>query len=461
MQHRSHIILKKGRDESARRFHPWIFSGAIDKVSGKIEEGDPVDVLDNSGNYIGTGHAATGSIAVKLFWFGPSLPPDDIWYTKLLRAFKLREVIGYAKSNTHLPIQAFSVERPGSVAKPDSGEHTNAVTHPVPQTPTNDNTKYSTDNSSLSSSFDNNFNNTYRLVFSEADGLPGLIIDFYNGVAVIQLHSMGMHLIRSEITDALIKLYGNQLLAVYSKSSETLSRSGIGGVKDEFLYKKKSQEGGEMVFDNDHIVTENGRRFHIDFIEGQKTGFFLDQRENRALLAHYAPGKKILNAFSYSGGFSIYALTTGAGHVTSLDSSAKAMVLLEKNLLLNQFDGSHSSVTADAKIWLPEMDKDFDIIVLDPPAFAKRQADRHKALQGYRFINQTAIKNIKSGGLLFTFSCSQAISTELFTSAIMSAALDTGRNARILHHLTHSPDHPVSIFHPEGEYLKGLVLLID
>lgn len=402
MQQRAEIILKKGRDESVKRFHPWIFSGAIERISGTIEDGDPVDILDHNSAYLATGHAATGSIAVKLFWFGPSIPPQDIWYLKLQNALQLRERIGYSNSNT------------------------------------------------------------YRLVFSEADGLPGVIIDYYNGVAVIQSHTMGMHLIRKELTDALLKLYGGNLKAVYSKSNETLLRSGIQGEKDEFLFKKDSEEINEIISPNNElVVTENGRNFHVDFIEGQKTGFFLDQRENRALVAQYSEGKKVLNAFCYSGGFSIYALTAGARHVTSLDSSAKAMALLDRNLLLNTFKGSHHSITADAKTWLPQMDKDFDIVVLDPPAFAKRQADKHKALQGYRYINQTAIKNIKSGGLLFTFSCSQAISKELFTSVIMSAALDAGRNARVLHHLTHSPDHPVSIFHPEGDYLKGLVLLVD
>ncbi len=404
MQHRADIILKKGRDESVKRFHPWIFSGAIERISGTIQEGDQVNVLDHKGTYLATGHAATGSIAVKLFWFGPEKPPADLWYFRLMNALRVRERIGYTLSSN---------------------------------------------------------SNTYRLLFSEADGMPGVIIDYYNGVAVIQAHTMGMHLVRKELTDTLIRIYGDKLNAVYSKSSETLSRSGIYGEKDEFLYKKTSDNGIKMIPpEQELIVTENGRRFHIDFIEGQKTGFFLDQRENRALLSHYAPGMKILNVFSYSGGFSIYGLTAGAQHVTSLDSSAKAMVLLEKNLLLNTFEGSHLSVTADAKAWLPGMEKDFDIVVLDPPAFAKRQADRHKALQGYRFINQAAIKNIKNGGLLFTFSCSQAITPELFTSAVMSASINAGRNVRILHHLTHSPDHPVSIFHPEGEYLKGLVLMV-
>ncbi|HLN52434.1 MAG TPA: class I SAM-dependent rRNA methyltransferase [Lentimicrobium sp.] len=420
---KSEITLKNGRDESVKRFHPWIFSGAIDHVSGQIEDGDEVDVFDSKHNYLGTGHAALGSIAVKLFWFGPEKMLTDIWYQKLSNAYSLRQKIGYTSI---------------------SGLSADLTNH-------------------LSDKKNSLLSNAYRLIFSEADGMPGVIIDYYNGVAVIQSHSMGMHLIRKELTDALIRLYGDKLKGVYSKSNETLARSGIKDEMDEFLYQNPKNEGynssentGEQL-----LISENGRTFIIDIVEGQKTGFFLDQRENRALLGSYSKNMKVLNAFCYTGGFSIYALTAGARHVTSLDSSSRAMSLLEKNLAHNTFTGTHKSVTADAKQWLTRMDKDFDVVILDPPAFAKRQADKHKATQGYRFINQTAIKNIKQGGLLFTFSCSQAISSEMFTSIIMSAALDAGRNAKILHHLTHSPDHPVSIFHPEGEYLKGLVLLID
>lgn len=389
------IFLTKGREESVKRFHPWIFSGAIDRVEGRVIEGDVVDMFDYKGNYLASGFAAQGSIAVKVFWFGPQMPPKDIWYTKISKAYALRQSLGLTQN-------------------PKS--------------------------------------NTYRLVFSEADGLPGLVIDYYNGVAVLQAHSAGMHLVRKEICDALIKLYGSDLIAVYDKSREAMAKSGAESEGDGFLY-------GNV---DELIISENGHRFYIDFIEGQKTGFFLDQRDNRALLATYSANKKVLNVFCYTGGFSIYALAAGARHVTSLDASKKAIDALEKNLTLNTaYKGTHTSVVADAKVWLPGMEDDYDIIVLDPPAFAKRQSDRHKALQGYKFINQTAISKIRPGGLLFTFSCSQAISKEQFTSMIMASALEAKRNVRIIHHMGHSADHPVSIYHPEGEYLKGLVVVVD
>lgn len=388
------IFLKKGREESIKRYHPWIFSGAIDKVVGKVVDGDQVDVLDSSGNYLGSGFAASGSIAVKLYWFGPSKVPDNLWLTKITKAYALRKTLGFT---------------------------------------------------------DNADSNCYRLVFSEADGLPGLIIDYYNGVAVMQAHSTGVYLHRQAICDALTELYGSKLIAVYDKSKETLARSGSTSEGDTFLFGSAENL----------LVTENKHHFHIDFIEGQKTGFFLDQRDNRNLLAKYSAGKKVLNVFCYTGGFSIYALNAGARHVTSLDASAKAIDALEKNLQLNNgYKGTHKSVVADAKVWLPDMDTDYDIVVLDPPAFAKRQSDRHKGLQGYKFINSTALAKIKSGGLLFTFSCSQAINQEQFTSMIMSSALEAHREVSIIHHLGHSADHPVSIYHPEGEYLKGLVLFV-
>lgn len=388
------ITLNKGREDSVKRRHPWVFSGAINKADGKITDGDLVDVLDFKGNYLATGFASTGSIAVKILWFGPDAFPEDLWYTKLQKAFFLRQQLGFTENET---------------------------------------------------------SNTYRLVFSEADGLPGLILDYYNGVIVMQAHNSGMHLAKHEIAKSLLRLYDNKLTAIYDKSRETLARSGAVADGDTFIH-------GSV---KDVLVKENGNRFVIDFIEGQKTGFFLDQRDNRMLLGRYAAGKKVLNAFSYTGGFSVYALNAGARHVTSLDVSRRAMDTLEQNLQLNTgYAGTHQSVVEDAKLWLQNMDKDFDIVVLDPPAFAKRQTDRHKAIQGYKYINTTALKNIVSGGMLFTFSCSQAISTEQFTGMIMSSALEAGREAVIIHHLGHSADHPVSVFHPEGEYLKGLVVLV-
>ena len=389
------IFLRKGREESIKRFHPWVFSGAIDKVEGSVTDGDLVELYDWKGEYLATGHAATGSIAVKIYLFAPEKHTSDIWLKKLKKAYALRERLGYTNSA-------------------DS--------------------------------------NAYRLVFSEADGLPGVIIDYYNGVAVIQLHSQGMELIKNELAEAVKQLYGDKLIAVYNKSKETLLKSGIKSDDDSFLYNSSDA----------HTILENGHSFLINFIEGQKTGFFLDQRDNRALLSRYVTGKKVLNAFCYTGGFSIYALMAGANHVTSLDSSQKAMDALELNLALNPgYKGSHKGVVADAKEWLGTMENDYEVIVLDPPAFAKRQADKHRALSGYKYINQTAISKIKKGGILFTFSCSQAISNEQFTSIIMAAAIEAGRDVKILHHIGHSPDHPVSIFHPEGEYLKGLVVMVD
>ncbi|KAF0199355.1 MAG: 23S rRNA (cytosine1962-C5)-methyltransferase [Bacteroidetes bacterium] len=389
------IFLSKGRDEAVRRFHPWVFSGAINRIVGKPEDGDIVEVFDDSGNYLATGHACAGSIAVKIFHFGPDKPGIDFWERKLSDAYKLRKALGFTS---------------------------------------------------------NRRSNAYRLIFSEGDGLPGLVTDIYNDVAVIQAHSTGMYLLRTDLAEALKKVYGKGLTAIYDKSSEALSKSGGKSGGDGFLF-------GTAV--NTEII-ENGRRFIIDFIQGQKTGFFLDQRDNRALLAKYAKGRKVLNAFCYTGGFSVYALAEGATHVTSLDSSAKAMEALGRNLTLNNISmANHESIVADAKVYLSTLSDDFDLIVLDPPAFAKRHSDRHKGLQGYKFINTAAIRNIRSGGLLFTFSCSQAIDNDMFVSMIMSSAIEARRNVRILHHMGHSADHPVSIFHPEGAYLKGLVLMVD
>lgn len=395
MQITARIILSKDRDEAVRRFHPWVFSGAIHKVEGTPEDGDIVEVFDIKGNYLATGHACTGFIAVKIFHFGPEKPLENFWKEKLKQSLQLRKELGFTSN-------------------PES--------------------------------------NAYRLVFSEGDGLPGLVIDFYNGVAVIQAHSTGMYLLREELTEAVKHIYGSALKAVYDKSSEALSKSGVHTEGDGFLFGN-----AETV-----EILENTHRFNIDFVQGQKTGFFLDQRDNRALLGKYAKGKKVLNAFCYTGGFSVYALAAGANHVTSLDSSRKAMDSLESNLHLNGFDSTnHESIVADFKPYVSNMPDDFDIIVLDPPAFAKRHADRHKALQGYRFINAAAMKKIRPGGLLFTFSCSQAMDREMFVSMAMSAALEAGRNVHILHHMGHTADHPVSIFHPEGEYLKGLVLRVE
>ncbi len=395
MEVKATVVLAKGRDEAVRRFHPWVFSGAIHHINGKPEDGDIVEVTDINGRYLGTGHACHGSIAVKLFHFGPDKPGADFLASKLRGCLLLRK---------------------------DTGFHGNKKS------------------------------NAYRLVFSEGDGLPGLVVDYYNGIAVIQAHSTGMYLMRNEIADALNQIYGGSLKAVYDKSSEALGKSGSHSAGDGFLTGQA---------ENIEIL-ENGHRFLIDFVDGQKTGFFLDQRDNRALLGRYSKGKNVLNTFCYTGGFSIYALAAGARRVTSLDSSRKAMDALQQNLVINGFsDQQHESIVDDAKSYLSNMPDDFEVVVLDPPAFAKRHADRHRAIQGYRFINAAAMRKIKPGGLLFTFSCSQAVDRNMFTSMAMSAALEARRNVQIVHQMGHSADHPVSVFHPEGEYLKGLVLRVE
>jgi 23S rRNA (cytosine1962-C5)-methyltransferase len=395
MEIKGKFSLKKNREDAVLRFHPWIFSGAIDRVEGKPADGDIVEVYSSNGDYLGTGHASPGSIAVKIFWFGPLKPKKSIWVDKISSAYNRRKSLGFT---------------------------------------------------------DDAQNNSYRLVFSEGDGLPGLIIDFYNGIAVIQAHSTGMYLLRNELADALKKIYGKKLITVYDKSSEALGKSGAVSAGDSFLFG--STEAIEIL--------ENGHLFNVDFAGGQKTGFYLDQRNNRALLTKYAKGRNVLNTFCYTGGFSIYALQGGASRVTSVDSSKRAIDLLERNMEINKLSKEkHSAVVADAKQFLADMHENYDLIVLDPPAFAKRHTDRQKGLKGYKYINSAALKKIKPGGILFTFSCSQSISREQFVSVVTAAALEAGRNARILHQLGHPADHPVSIFHPEGEYLKGLVLQVE
>jgi 23S rRNA (cytosine1962-C5)-methyltransferase len=395
MEIKGKFTLKKNREDAVLRFHPWIFSGAIDKVEGKPVDGDIVEIYSSKGEYLATGYALPGSISVKIFWFGPDKPKKSIWVDKISAAYNRRKSLGFT---------------------------------------------------------DDAQNNSYRLVFSEGDGLPGLIIDMYNGIAVIQAHSTGMYLLRNELSEALKKVFGEKLLAVYDKSAEALGKSGSESSGDTFLL------GNSETVE----ILENGNLFQVDFASGQKTGFYLDQRDNRALLAHYAKGRNVLNTFCYTGGFSVYALKGGAKKVTSVDSSKRAIELLEKNIEINKFSGEkHSAVVADAKQFLADMHENYDLIVLDPPAFAKRHTDRQKGMKGYTYINSAALRKIKPGGLFFTFSCSQAISREQFTSIVTAAALEANRNVRILHHLGHPADHPVSLFHPEGEYLKGLVLQVD
>ena len=389
------ITLKTKKDQSLRRFHPWVFSGAIKKIEGTPVNGGVVEVQSNRGEFLGLGHWAEGSIAVRVFSFENAPPTVDFWTQKLQQAFDSRKSIGLTDS----------------------------------------------DNTTM-----------YRLVHAEGDGLPGLIIDFYEGVAVFQAHSLGMHQHLDHWIEALKNLYGDQLKAVYDKSAKTLAKSG--GISEDGYVCGEAPEA--------FVAQEHGVKFLIDWEGGQKTGFFIDQRENRKLLGEYSKGKSVLNTFCYTGGFSLYALQQGARKVHSLDSSARALDLVSDNIKLNGFDdANHENIKADAVEYLKELDQDYDIVILDPPAFAKHKSARHQAVQGYKRINAHAIRQIKPGGLIFTFSCSQAVDKALFNHTITAAAIAAGRKVRILHQLHQPADHPVNIYHPEGEYLKGLVLRVE
>ena len=403
------VILKPGKDQSPRRRHPWIFSGAIARVEGDVREGEAVRVAAASGELLGTGHLSPGgSIAVRLFDFGPAaqLPSSDFWEAKLRNAFQLRQRLGLAASQ-----------------------------------PATSNQKLGTD--------------VYRLAHGEGDGLPGLIIDVYGDVAVIQAHSPGMYLARHELAAALQAVMGDALRAVYDKSAETVPPQAAPDAKNGYLLG--SGTGTE------HLVVENGHQFAVDWETGQKTGFFIDQRDNRELLARYAPGRRVLNTFCYTGGFSVYALAAGAELVHSVDASKKAIELTERNAELSGHQDRHAAFAQDVQHFFknPASTEPYDLIVLDPPAYAKHLSARHNALMGYKRLNLSGLRHLAPGGLLFTFSCSQVVSPELFEGAVLAAAIEAGRPARILHRLTQPADHPVSLFPPEGAYLKGLVLAVE
>jgi 23S rRNA (cytosine1962-C5)-methyltransferase len=385
------VILKKNKEESILRRHPWIFSGAIDLIDEEIVDGDIVSVYDSRKRFLAIGHFQNATIAVRIVSFEEREINQKFYTQKIGDAIQLRRNLGL----------------------------------------------FSPDNSIC------------RLVHGEGDGLPGLIIDFYENVAVVQCHSIGMYHSLSFINKALQKNIAD-LQAVYSKSSDTIHTKEI--AQDSFLFGNTNVP---------HIATERGIRFSIDWITGQKTGFFVDQRENRTLLGNYAKGKKILNTFCYSGGFSLSALHSGAKEVHSLDSSKKAIDLTDANISLNKFRGKHKSIVADAMDYLKNIDNSYDIIVLDPPAFAKHRDKRHQAIQGYKRLNEMAIKAIKPGGIIFTFSCSQVVDKYLFTNTVIAAAINSRRNIRILEQLHQPADHPINAFHPEGEYLKGLVIQVD
>ena len=389
------VILKSGKEFSIERFHPWIFSGAIQSLDGQVVDGCWAEVRSAKGKVLGFGHYQTGSIAIRLLSFGDKQPDENFWKLKLQQALRLR-------NSTNLP--------------------------------------------SLQT-------NAFRLIHGEGDGLPGLIIDWYDGVAVMQAHSVGMHEDRKNITQALQNLHNEKLKAVYYKSQSTLPGKIRDVQQNEYLF------GLGIV---PHVVHEHDNRFLIDWEEGQKTGFFLDQRENRRLLSNFSSGKKVLNTFCYTGGFSVYALQANATLVHSVDSSEKAIALTRRNIELNGFDvNTHMCYAEDTFDFLKDKNDEYDVIILDPPAFAKHRDARHQAVRGYQRLNAEAMRVIKPGGIIFTFSCSQVVDRQLFYDTIVSAAIQAKRQIKVLHHLTQPADHPVSIFHPEGEYLKGLVLFVE
>ena len=395
-QNRVKFFLKKDKEESLKRFHPWIFSGAISKVEGEPIEGDMVDVYNHSGEYVAQGHCQIGSISIRVLSFKQEVIDQQWWNNRVLAAYQMRQSL--------------------SIGTDDS-------------------------------------TNAYRLIHGEGDLLPGLIVDIYASNAVIQAHSVGMYLEKEKICEAIKSVYGDIIISIYDKSSSTLPFNADIAAIDGYVY-------GSGVTPT--VVYENGLKFNIDWNKGQKTGFFLDQRDNRALVQHYSKGKKVLNTFCYTGGFSVYAIAGGATEVDSVDSSARAVELCDENIKLNFGDDvAHTGIVADALDHIKDLGKTYDLIILDPPAFAKHRKVLPNALKGYRRINAQAIRQIAKGGILFTFSCSQAVSKDQFRNSVFSAAAMANRNVKILHQLTQPADHPVNIYHPEGEYLKGLVVYVE
>ena len=406
MIHYRKVQLRKGKEESLRRFHPWVFSGAIDKIEKGIGDGVIVRVESHTGEFLAIGHYQEGSIAVRVLSFSDVAIDDVFWFSRLKSALDMRQAIGIA---------------------------------------------------------DNPNNNTYRLVHGEGDNLPGLVIDIYGKTAVMQAHSIGMHLCRKEIARVLAVVMQSRISTIYYKSETTLP-----------YLEEKEMNCFLLGVNEDNIAIENGLKFRVDWLRGQKTGFFVDQRENRSLLEHYAKGKRVLNMFCYTGGFSFYAMRGGAELVHSVDSSAKAIELTKDNVELNfPGDPRHEAFCEDAFKFLEGIgkegsDKDgsgfaaaYNLIILDPPAFAKHRGALHNALKGYTRLNQKAFEKIEKGGILFTFSCSQVVTKDHFRNAVFTAAALAKRNVRILHQLHQPADHPINIYHPEGEYLKGLVLYVE
>jgi 23S rRNA (cytosine1962-C5)-methyltransferase len=386
------IQLKPGKDAPVKRFHPWVFSGAIAKQSPQLQDGDWVNVYSSREEFLGTGHFHNGSIAVKIISFQAIESKQAFWENRIQNAWDLRALLPLEKTNA------------------------------------------------------------FRLIHGEGDGCPGLIMDLYKDVLVFQAHTIGMHRDRDEIVEAIKKVLGKKIKAIYDKSRETLPTEYAQNCTNSFVF-------GEVAVP--YKVQENGISFSINWITGQKTGFFIDQRENRALLAKYAKGKSVLNTFCYSGGFSLYALEAGAASVISLDASAKAIDLVNANIALNKMqDLQHEAIVGETLPYLKANEDEFDIIVLDPPAFAKSMNAKHKALQGYQKINELALRKIKKNGLLFTYSCSQVITRDLFYNMLVAAGIAVGREIQVIHQMTQSPDHPINLFHPESNYLKGFVLKV-
>jgi 23S rRNA (cytosine1962-C5)-methyltransferase len=387
------VILNKGKETSPQRLHPWIFSGAINKIEGNIQEGDVVEIFSSQQQYLGTGYYANGSIAIRIISFTQTQIDEQFWFEKINKAYQYR---------LHLSIL-------------------------------------------------NNTTNVFRLFFGEGDGASGLILDYYNGNVVLQAHSWGIYLQKENIVEALKKVLQNNLKSIYDKSAETLPKQFTDQVKNGFLF-------GQI--DEDILVIENNHTFKIDFINGQKTGFFIDQRDNRKLLASYCENKTVLNTFSYTGGFSVYAAKNNASLVHSVDSSASAITLCDSNIALNNIN-NHVGYAVDTFEFLKDKKEVYDIIILDPPAFAKSRDSKHNAVIGYKRLNAMALKYIKPNGILFTFSCSGVVDKMLFYNTITAAAIEAKRQVKVLHYLYQPPDHPVTPFFAEGEYLKGMVLWVE
>lgn len=389
------ILLKSGKEKSVFRYHPWIFSGAIAKIEGTLQEGDIVKVYSADRQFLAIGHYQIGSIAVRILSFEDTVIDHNFWRTRITEAYRKRRSLGLTDSQT---------------------------------------------------------NNVYRLIHGEGDNLPGLVVDIYANVAVTQFHSVGMYLERENIAKAIVEVLGDQITAIYDKSESTLPFKAAIEPKNGYLYGQAKS----------FIALENGLKFNVDWLEGQKTGFFIDQRENRSLLEKYARDKSVLNMFCYTGGFSFYAMRGGAHSVHSVDVSARAIELARQNVELNfPGDPRHEAFAEEAFRFLEHSYDKYDLIILDPPAFAKHQNVLNNAIQGYKKLNRKGIEVIKPGGIIFTFSCSQVMTKELFRQTVFTAAANTGRKVSILHQLTQPADHPINIYHPEGEYLKGLVLYVE